>query len=174
MKKPTDVLRDEHDTILGALDVLEAAATRVERGTALPDTWWPDIVAWLRGFADRNHHAKEEQSLFPALVKAGIPKEGGPVGVMLAEHEEGRAFIRRMELGDPRERVDAARGYARLLRAHIAKENDVLFQLADAVLEEPVQQGLAREFETVAIELGATASRDVAEDKLRALASAVR
>ncbi len=172
MKNPTDVLRDEHTTILGALDVIEHAADRAEAGASLPATWWADMIAWLRGFADQNHHAKEERSLFPALVKAGVPSEGGPVGVMLAEHDPGRALIRRMESEDTSVRVEAARRYAALLRAHIAKENDVLFMIADSVLEEPVQRGLAREFEAVADELGATASREVAETRLAALASA--
>jgi hemerythrin-like domain-containing protein len=39
------------------------------------------LIGWLRGFADRTHHAKEERSLFPALAAAGISSEGGPIEV---------------------------------------------------------------------------------------------
>ena len=66
MKPPTDVLRDEHTIILRGLDLLEAAADRPEGGAAPPDGWWEEVLGWLRAFADRNHHAKEEDLLFPA------------------------------------------------------------------------------------------------------------
>lgn len=47
------------------------------------------IVGFPQTFADKCHHGKEERSLFPALVFAGIPKENGPIGVMLHEHTTG-------------------------------------------------------------------------------------
>ena len=47
-------------------------------------------------FADKCHHGKEEDVLFPELEKAGIARQGGPIGVMLHEHVSGREFIRRM------------------------------------------------------------------------------
>lgn len=55
------------------------------------------FIGFLREFADRCHHDREEGILFPALVNAGIPEQDGPIGVMLAEYVEGRAFIRAME-----------------------------------------------------------------------------
>ena len=99
MPTPTEVLREEHRVILRALGVLEAAAARLAGGRPLPEGWWPEIIAWLRSFADKNHHAKEETSLFPAMVKAGVPSDGGPIGVMLEEHQRGRALVRAMEAG---------------------------------------------------------------------------
>ena len=173
MITPMEVLREEHRVILRALEVLEAGAGRLAGGGALPEGWWARMIEWLRAFADRNHHAKEERSLFPALVTAGVPAEGGPVAVMLAEHAEGRAFIARMDSGDPRGRADAARAYVRLLRDHIDKENDVLFPLADAVLETQTQQALAREFETVEAEQGRAASLEHAEAEVARLAAAL-
>src|SRR3990167_2160921 len=94
MTTPTDVLRAEHQVILAALASLETAAARLAAGRELPAGWWEGLIDFLRVFADRNHHAKEEKSLFPALVKAGVPSEGGPVGVVLAEPEQGRALAR--------------------------------------------------------------------------------
>ena len=172
MKSPTDVLRDEHAVILRALDVLEAAARRLTSGAALPDRWWPEIIDWLRGFADRNHHAKEERALFPAMVKAGVPEQGGPIGVMLAEHAEGRALIQAMatEPATPGERAASAQRYVQLLRAHIAKENDVLFMIADSVLEPATQAAVAREFDALADEVGRDSSIRDAEERLAALA----
>jgi hemerythrin-like domain-containing protein len=58
----------------------------------------PDLfrqgVDFVRNFADRCHHAKEEENLFPRMEARGVPRDGGPIGVMLFEHEEGRAYVR--------------------------------------------------------------------------------
>jgi hemerythrin-like domain-containing protein len=163
MPTPTDVLRDEHRVILRALDVLEMAAAQLARGRPLPDGWWPEIVAWLRSFADKNHHAKEEAALFPAMIKAGVPSEGGPIAVMLEEHERGRALVRAMEAGEAAARATKAREYVALLREHIDKENGVLFPMADAVLDDRAQGALTREFEAVEAEQGRDASIPHAE-----------
>lgn len=96
MTSPTDTLREEHRVILRAIALLEVAAGRLTDGRPLPDGWWENLLDWLRHFADRNHHAKEETHLFPALAQAGIPAAGGPVSVMLEEHTEGRALIQAM------------------------------------------------------------------------------
>jgi hemerythrin-like domain-containing protein len=173
MHRPTDILRAEHQLILRALDVLAAAATLSERGAEMPDAWWSDAVAWIREFADRNHHGKEEDRLFPALVKAGVPKDGGPVGVMLAEHVEGRKLVGAIEAASGASRARAARGFVNLLRAHIDKEDNVLFNIADGVLDEAVQARLGREFAAVADELGPTVSIDGARARLDTLAAAL-
>lgn len=171
MVTPTNVLRGEHRVILRALGVLETAAARLAGGLPLPEGWWGETIAWLRAFADQNHHAKEEMSLFPALVKAGVPSDGGPIGVMLEEHQRGRALVRAMEAGAPAARAAKAREYVTLLREHIDKENSVLFPLADAVLDEASQRALQREFDAVEAEQGRDASvphADAAIDRLTA------
>jgi hemerythrin-like domain-containing protein len=170
MRNPTDVLRDEHRVILLALDLLERA---IGPGVVLAEGWWEAAVAWLRAFADQNHHAKEEASLFPAMVKAGVPSEGGPIAVMLAEHAQGRALIAAIAEGIGAARAAAARDYVDLLRAHIDKENDVLFPLADAVIDEQLMQTVRREFEAVEIELGAPASIEGGAGAVDRLAAAL-
>jgi hemerythrin-like domain-containing protein len=173
MPTPTEVLREEHRVILRALSVLEAAAARLASGRPLPEGWWPEIIAWLRAFADKNHHAKEESSLFPAMVKAGVPSDGGPIGVMLEEHQRGRALVRAMEAGEPAARAAKAREYVTLLREHIDKENGVLFPLADAVLDEAAQRALQREFDAVEADQGRDASIPHAEAAVERLAAAL-
>jgi hemerythrin-like domain-containing protein len=170
---PTDVLREEHRVILRALALLESAADRLARADTLPDGWWERLIGWLRAFADRNHHAKEERYLFPALVEAGVPSDGGPVAVMLAEHVEARGYVQAMLAGDASRRVDAARRYVPLLRDHIDKENGVLFPLAERVVEERVLQALAKEFEAVEAEQGRDASLEHAEAEVVRLQAAL-
>jgi hemerythrin-like domain-containing protein len=141
--KATEILIREHDLILRGVRVLEAMGRRANAGTALPADDATAIIEFIRNFADGCHHAKEEGVLFPAMEAAGIPKQGGPIGMMLMEHDQGRAAVRRMD-----EAVSAfdagpaaleafakaAFEYSTLLTNHIFKENNVLFRMADQVI----------------------------------------
>ena len=173
MAPPTQILREEHRVILRCLELVETAAGRLAAGQPQPAGWWEQVIRRLRAFADVNHHAKQERFLFPALAKAGVPAEGGPVDVMLQEHVQGRGLIQAMEGGDPARRADAARRYVQLLRDHIDKENGVLFPLTDAVLDTAAQQALGREFETVEAEQGRDASIAHAEAEVDRLSRAL-
>jgi hemerythrin-like domain-containing protein len=170
---PTQTLREEHRVILRALALIEVAAGRLSAGRPLPGGWWEEVLGWLRAFADRNHHAKEEEYLFPALGRAGVPAAGGPVGVMLDEHAEGRALIQAMAASDPDRRGEAARRYVHLLRDHIDKENQVLLPLSDGVLDPQAQLVVARGFERVEAEQGPAASIERAEAVVDRLAAAL-
>jgi hemerythrin-like domain-containing protein len=166
MSLATEILRDEHHLILGALLTLETAAERLSAGGALPEGLWTGMIGWLRVFADRNHHTKEEKALFPAMIKAGVPAEGGPIAVMLEEHAEGRALLATMYTGAPVDQAAAAHRYIRLLRDHIDKENWFLFPLAEALLDERAQAEVCREFASAETRLGETACLDLARDAL--------
>lgn len=160
--KATEILSAEHrviELVLGCLDKIADEATTAGR---LAEQDARDAIDFLRNFADRCHHGKEENHLFPALEAQGFPRQGGPVGVMLAEHDEGRRQIRGMDealqaasAGDPpalARFVAHAHAYTELLRQHIQKEDNILFALADRVLG-PAEQGeLLGSFEHVELE----------------------
>ncbi len=148
-RAPMDILRDEHATILRALAQLEFRGRLAESGGGADEAASGWLQDFFGGFVDRCHHAKEEEHLFPALERHGIPTDGGPLGVMLSEHEEGRAFLETMTAGPPGQRAEAIRGYGRLLRAHLDKENYILFPLAEHVLSEDEQRDLARAFDAL-------------------------
>jgi hemerythrin-like domain-containing protein len=173
MRSATEILRDEHHLILRALLSLETAAERLGAGGALPEGLWTGMIAWLRAFADRNHHAKEENALFPALIKAGVPAAGGPIDVMLEEHAEGRVLLATMYTGAPVDQAAAAHHYIRLLRDHIDKENGLLFPLAEAVLDERDQAEVCRQFASTETELGETACLDLARDAVARFTAAI-
>ena len=157
--KATKILMDEHRVIERVLVALDKAVKIVESGGTIKPAYFLEVADFIKGFADGCHHAKEEKVLFEAMVNAGIPREGGPVGVMLAEHEQGRAFVRAMragaekwQAGDESGRkadVEAARGYVELLHAHIYKEENILFPLADRAIPLDIQQQVAEDFERV-------------------------
>lgn len=153
MKYASEDLIHEHKAILFGLTILEQIAGRVrEKGEAdLKDI--EDMVNFLKLFADKCHHGKEEGLLFPELEKIGILKEGGPIGQMLLEHDQGRRFISEMTAAisdgvlQAERFTDAAYGYIDLLRAHIEKENQVLFPLGDRKLLPGLQKQLLEQFE---------------------------
>lgn len=87
---PIEKLMDEHKNILTGLDILEQNADLLEEGKKIDPEFFTKIIDFIRNYADKYHHAKEETILFVKLEKAGFPIEGGPVGVMLEEHDQGR------------------------------------------------------------------------------------
>src|SRR5215467_1816078 len=152
--KATDLLSDEHRVIERVLVVLQKLTTKpVEKSLDC----WKKALDFFSHFADQCHHFKEEQVLFPAMEEHGIPREGGPIGMMLMEHEEGRGYVRAMlaaiRLVETKNEVakevlvDKATAYLRLLREHIQKEDEILFRIADDVIPADEQQKLLRSFE---------------------------
>lgn len=157
----TQQLRDEHEGIKVMLAVLEHLAIRMENGQQVNLDHAEQIVDFLRTFADKCHHGKEEDLLFPALEAAGVPAQNGPIGVMLGEHTLGRSYIRGM--ADALERLragedagedyaDNALGYVELLRAHIDKENNILFTMAERMLPAAEHERQAADFERIEAE----------------------
>jgi hemerythrin-like domain-containing protein len=152
MTKAIEDLRNEHTAILAALQTLAAISKKVEKGQDYDRKDVHAFIGFLKEFADKCHHGKEEGILFPALVKAGMPEKGGPVGVMLAEHAQGRELIKQMEAAfaaapKPASFVEAARKYSALLEAHIGKENEVLFPAAEQALPEAQMAQIFEAFE---------------------------
>lgn len=151
--KATDDLRHEHDTILFSLKILEVICRRAKSLQEVSPADIASLLDFYTVFADRCHHGKEEALLFPALEKAGIPRERGPIGVMLLEHDRGRELIKNMTLHmDGTERgmkrfAEYADDYISLLRGHIEKENNILFPMGDARLSENDQENLLEKFD---------------------------
>ena len=153
-EKATEALKQDHQVIESVLAALQRLMQSPE---ATPLDVWRKAVDFISNFADRCHHLKEEKILFPALEERGMPSEGGPIGMMLFEHEQGRAYVKRMiealELAkeDPEAATpilfEKAEAYSRLLQQHINKENEILFEMADGVLSPQEQKDLLRAFE---------------------------
>lgn len=151
MGKATQDLRNEHDSILYVLKILDKMMLSDSISIEQRLRYYDELVYFLKTFADKCHHGKEENYLFHELIGKGIAGEGGPVGVMLKEHEEGRNYIAQMSRKLDEKKIDefhnAASGYSELLRRHIEKENNVLFVIADKVISEDEQDNLYELFE---------------------------
>ena len=158
----TETLRKEHDAILRMLDALDQTSLQLLGGASVQPSTLEGLLEFFQLFADRCHHGKEEDLLFPLLERRGIPRERGPIGVMLSEHDQGRDLIQKMKAAaaeyekEPhaagKRWSEAARVYSQLLREHIMKENNILFRMAEQMLTPDEQNSLAVEFEKAEIE----------------------
>lgn len=160
--KPIETLMTEHRVIEQVLACLEKMSHQSMCNGKLNIADARDALDFFRNFADRCHHGKEEDRLFPLLEDIGLPRENGPTAVMRLEHEEGREFIRAMsealdamEQGDdgarPQFTVNAS-NYVAMLRVHIRKEDHCLFAMAKQAMSDAHEEQLAREFATFEVE----------------------
>src|SRR3990167_9821333 len=90
----TEALKNDHRVIEKVLHVLEAASKKIDQGGEVPVDVLKKAADFIRNFADSYHHGKEENILFKSMEEKGFPREGGPIGVMLMEHDEGRGYER--------------------------------------------------------------------------------
>jgi hemerythrin-like domain-containing protein len=151
-----DELERDHRVIEEVVALLEDVARHAGPDRAFAFGAW--AVEFVRRFADRCHHAKEEEALFPLLESRGIARRGGPIGMLLLEHQEGRSLLADMERAlaarDLPAFVASAGAYAGLLRAHIAKERGVLFPLGERRLGREDDRALSEHFAAIEHEAG--------------------
>ena len=135
-------LRADHEKILSELDKLEKN----------PEGYAREFLEFTESFAEPHHH-KEEQVLFPALEQKGIPNEGGPIGVMLMDHEVKRGPVKELRKAVENNESAGIKEHAlaiiNLLREHIAKENDILYPMAEQVLTPDELAGMAHKCEEI-------------------------
>jgi hemerythrin-like domain-containing protein len=152
MNYATRNLEDDHVNILRLIDVMEIMVQVDEPNVVHLE----EVVDLIRNYADGLHHAKEESLLFPLMAERGFSMLQGPIAVMLQDHTDGRNYVKGiaeniqlLKEGD----LSALNlvyhnmlGYADLLRNHIAKENSVLFRMADNALTPSDHQSLIEQF----------------------------
>ena len=149
-----EVMVAEHDNILKLLAALQNACCGILEGAEVDDGDFRKMIAFARNYADKYHHGKEEQLLFPEMAQ-----RLGPVGAnliqhgMLVEHDLGRQHISELENALNQYRDDPkplyklrilteAMGYANLLQRHIDKENQAVYPFAEKRLPEDVLQSI--------------------------------
>lgn len=159
MKPAIKELMDDHQTILRMLRALNGMCLRLGEGGKVPADDLAAALDFIKVFADYAHHGKEEDLLFPAMEEAGFPRGGGPIAVMLMEHEQGRSYVKamasaleRVRAGEAAASLNAASGYSALLSAHIGKEDNILYPMAMDALPAPRWDVLKKEFDRVEAE----------------------
>lgn len=140
-------LFDQHRGAEQMLERLAGAALRLRREGVQPDILkeFQACREVLEGEVG-SHFREEEQGLFPVLGRH-VGLEDGPIAAMMEEHARLRQLelvfegsLAALEYGHPGEWAEsllrAAEEIGRLLPLHIAKEDEVLFPLAESMLTE--------------------------------------
>ena len=150
----TQVMVKEHQLILRMIALLERNVALMEQGRFRNWQFFIDAVDFIRNYADRFHHAKEEDILFIEMAAVIDQGDGclhcNPIPQMLHEHDLGRNFLQEMKMGlskgDQKKIISAARGYAYLLQDHIFKEDNILYPMADQILTNDSQNLILGKF----------------------------
>lgn len=145
--KSIEVMVNEHENIKRMLKVLREISYRIMTQGEFDMEDIPRIIDFIRTYADKHHHGKEEDILFKTMnEKIEKLRKAGSITGMYIEHDLGRLFMKDLEdavkkynEGNDKARLDIianAVGYANLLERHIFKENMALYKFAEKMLED--------------------------------------
>lgn len=154
--KAIEILVGEHDSILKMIEITTIILKKEDK-TEINIDQIEDIIDFIKNFADKYHHLKEEDVLFMEMEKHGMSRDGGPIAVMLHEHDEGRKYIKQaveaieqLKLGDDKafeQLKENLLNYCTLLTNHIGKENNILYPMAERLLPANVKSAMTEKFE---------------------------
>lgn len=140
-----EIMVKEHENIRRILKVTRNVCYRLMTKGDYDLNDFPRIIDFIRTYADKHHHGKEEDILFKTMKSEleALAKSGAITG-MYIEHDQGRLFIlnlekalKEFENGNDQARMDIianAIAYTDLLDRHIQKENTALYKFAERML----------------------------------------
>ena len=138
----TQSLRKDHKLIEKVLQALDATIKLLKDGKHIPEQILLPTIDFTQNFTDVCHHGKEEEALFPALEKAGMPSHMGPIRMMIIDHQRTKTISKKigetskkyLETNDSIDLILALEVYVQHVTEHLWKENNRLFMMAEARL----------------------------------------
>lgn len=159
MYTPTQILSNEHQNILKVVKAVVKECDVFESENNLDKAFFTKAIGFIKNYADKFHHAKEEDILFVELCKDTVQMHCNPIPQMLFEHDLGRKFVKNMEDGlegnESKKVMENARGYAQMIQEHIFKEDNILYPMADEALSAEIQQSMLDRFKQAEAKFGA-------------------
>ncbi len=150
---------NEHENILHAIDALLDQCAQDEKSGAVSHDFYRSEIDFIRNYADKFHHAKEEDILFIELNKDSANTHCNPTEQMLYEHNSGRQYVKEIEAGLAENSLTkvlaGARNYGNLLKDHIYKEDNILYPMADETLSDKIKDEMLEKFEKIGQEYAA-------------------
>lgn len=154
-----DILINEHVYIKKVLAAIKRDCEQLVEGKDADVNFYRKVIDFVRNFADKYHHQKEENMLFNIMAEKNEALKTGAIQGMLLEHDLGRMYIRNLEEalnkyenGDRKQKayiVANAISYALLLEGHIDKEDNAVYMTARRVLDSEIQEKLKEEYEKI-------------------------
>ncbi|MFH1590337.1 MAG: hemerythrin domain-containing protein [archaeon] len=153
-KETSKILSKEHKNIIKVVSALESEIVHI-KDKDIDKTFFNKTIDFIKNYADKFHHSKEEDILFKEFNKCA--EEGcvhcNPVEQMLVEHDDGRRSIKKMEEGlsenNKDKIIEGARHYIELIREHIYKEDNILYPMADEAISDEVERKMLEKFKKI-------------------------
>ncbi len=151
---------EEHKTIKRMLEVIRSFCLRILDGKEVDGEDVFKMIDFVRNYADKHHHGKEEDLLFKFMTEElGSTAEKLVRNGMLVEHDLGRLYMRELEeatekmiKGDEEAKVDVighGMSYYHLLQRHIDKEDGMVYKYGEDNLSKETIERMNRETEII-------------------------
>ena len=167
MSYPIHTLKHEHRVIEQGLRALNGVCLRLGSGQWIPPGTLSQLLDFIRTFAEKYHHGKEEEQFFQLLNAVESGASMALSSCSTRQHEIERELSEKLCLAieeyaeaDPKahERfIIAARRYIDLMVGHMETEDKLLFRLAEEILDEKDNAELTLAFKQAELELGSGA-----------------
>lgn len=152
-QNPSAQLMKEHDITLKMLDAARQEAALIRQTGALNAQRILKMHDFFSNFVDKCHHAKEERFYFPAAKFYDGTTIENLIAELANEHNYGRTLLQEVaymlkqkQTADPALVADRLERYAEMIRAHIGKENKILYHQADLSLPLAEKAGMMEGF----------------------------
>lgn len=154
-----EIMMEEHKNIKTMLKIIRKISFEIIKGKTVDYEEFNIIIDFVRNYADKHHHQKEEDYLFNRMAEElGSMGEKLVKNGMLVEHDLGRLYIRNLkealkELQEGNEEailnvIANAISYSNHLAEHIRKEDDVIYKFAKRELKKETIEEINKECET--------------------------
>lgn len=127
---PVKRLVDEHASIKKLIALIPQVIELIKEGAQVDKELVLDCIYFIRNYADKFHHAKEEDILFDYT-----DRETDIIKTMLLDHTTARNHVKVIleakETGNKAAIIEHLNGYKELLTEHIKKEDEILYPWID-------------------------------------------
>jgi hemerythrin-like domain-containing protein len=156
MPLPTGILMKEHRLIEKMIALLEEKLSEYKKETSIDPIFISQAVDFMRVYADRLHHGKEEKILFKALEKKELKTEHAEMmAQLMEEHKWGREMVKNIENANQEWRNGDTEAYSKIIEnlvnltgfypGHIQTEDKDFFKPVMDYFSEEERQEMIRE-----------------------------
>ena len=156
--KPIGALMKEHRLIERMLKQMRQKMGKAERENRIDPDFIDTAIDFLRFYADRTHHAKEEDILFRNMAQKKLSqRDSAALHELIDEHNYGRKTVRELLGANEKYRakgnIDVLQAILEKLKVlagfyqeHINKEDQVFFPACGQYFSDKEQEGMLEEF----------------------------